>query len=484
VSAVVLAAGEGTRMRSSTPKVLHELCGRPMLLWVLDALGALPLDRIVVVVGHGAEDVTKTVQERLAGPGGALDVPVEFVEQAVQRGTGDAVAVALTAFVDDIDADDDLFVLLADSPMIRPDTLAMLATEHRLSDAAVTILTARVDDPTGFGRVVRDERGRVDRIVEDADARPDELEIDEVNPSFYCFRRQYLAPALRRLRPDNVQGQYYLTDVVGVLRQAGHVIEGIEVDDPTEVLTINDRAQLAAVEAELRERINTRWMREGVTMVDPATTYVDAGVVLEADVRLLPGTMLRGATVVRRGAVVGPACDLVDTVVLEDAVVRQTVARESTIGERATVGPFASLRPGTHLAAGVHVGTYVEVKNSEIGEGAKIPHLSYVGDADVGEGTNVGAGNITANYDGRAKHRTRIGRDVRSGSNTVFVAPVEVGDGAYTAAGSVVNRDVPPGALAKGVPARIEDGWADRRDNADDAAAVGEPVGEPVGEKD
>jgi bifunctional UDP-N-acetylglucosamine pyrophosphorylase/glucosamine-1-phosphate N-acetyltransferase len=469
VSAVVLAAGEGTRMRSATPKVLHELCGRPMLLWVLDALGALPLDRVVVVVGHGAEDVTKTVQARLAS-----HVPVEFVEQTVLRGTGDAAAVALTAFADDLDADDDLLVLLADSPLIRPETLAMLATEHRRSDAAATLLTARLDDPTGYGRVVRDERGNVAHIVEQRDARPDELEIDEVNPSFYCFRRAYLAPALRRLSPENAQGQYYLTDVIGVLRQAGHMVEGIEAEDATEVLSINDRAQLAAVEAQLRRRINDQWMRDGVTMVDPATTYVDAAVALEPDVRILPNTILAGTTVVRTGSVVGPDCHLVDTVVGRAVEVRQTVAREAVIDDGATVGPYVSLRPGTHLAAGSHVGTFVEIKNSEIGEGAKVPHLSYVGDADVGDGANVGAGNITANFDGRAKHRTRIGRNVRSGSNTVFVAPVEVGDGAYTGAGSVVNRDVPPGALAKGVPAKIEEGWAERRDNAGDDPAPAE----------
>jgi bifunctional UDP-N-acetylglucosamine pyrophosphorylase/glucosamine-1-phosphate N-acetyltransferase len=469
VSAVVLAAGEGTRMRSATPKVLHELCGRPMLLWVLDALGALPLDRVVVVVGHGAEDVTKTVQARIGS-----DVPVEFVEQTVLRGTGDAAAVALTAFADDLDADDDLLVLLADAPLIRPETLAMLATEHRVGDAAATLLTARLDDPTGYGRVVRDERGMVQRIVEQRDARPDELEIDEVNPSFYCFRRAYLAPALRRLSPENAQGQYYLTDVIGVLRQAGHLVSGIEADDATEVLSINDRSQLATVEAQLRRRINDQWMRDGVTMVDPATTFVDAAVSLEPDVRILPNTILSGTTVVHSGAVIGPDCQLVDTVVGQGAEVRQTVAREAVIDDGVTVGPYVSLRPGTHLAAGAHVGTFVEIKNSEIGEGAKVPHLSYVGDADVGAGSNVGAGNITANYDGRTKHRTRIGRNVRSGSNTVFVAPVEVGDDAYTAAGSVVNRDVPPGALAKGVPARIEEGWADRRDNAEDDPAPAE----------
>jgi bifunctional UDP-N-acetylglucosamine pyrophosphorylase / glucosamine-1-phosphate N-acetyltransferase len=466
VSAVVLAAGEGTRMRSAVPKVLHDLCGRPMLLWVLDALGALPLDRIVVVVGHGAEDVTKTVQERIAG-----EVPIEFVEQPVQRGTGDAVAVALTANAfDDLEVDDDLLVLLADAPLIRPETLAMLATEHRLGEAAATLLTARLGDPAGYGRVIRDERGNVARVVEQRDARADELLVDEVNPSFYCFRRAYLAPALRRLSPDNAQGQYYLTDVVGVLREAGHMVAGIEVDDPIEVLSINDRAQLASVEAELRVRINDAWMREGVTMVDPTTTYVDAGVRIEPDVRILPNTILSGATVVRTGAIVGPDCQLVDTVVGRDAVVRQTVAREAMIDDRATVGPYASLRAGTHVGVDAHLGTFVEVKNSEIGEGAKVPHLAYVGDADIGERSNIGAGNITANYDGTNKHRTRIGRDVRSGSNTVFVAPVEVGDGAYTGAGSVVNRDVPPGALAKGVPARIEEGWVEQRDNEADGS--------------
>jgi bifunctional UDP-N-acetylglucosamine pyrophosphorylase/glucosamine-1-phosphate N-acetyltransferase len=465
VSAVVLAAGEGTRMRSSTPKVLHELSGRPMLLWVLDALAALPLDRIVVVVGHGAEDVTKTVQARLVS-----HVPVEFVEQPILRGTGDAAAVALTAFADDVDADDDLLVLLADAPLIRPETLAMLASEHRLSGAAATLLTARLDDPSGYGRVIRDERGNVARIIEQRDGTDDELAVNEVNPSFYCFRRAYLAPALRRLSPENAQGQYYLTDVIGVLRDAGHMVAGIEAADVSEVLSINDRVQLASVESELRCRINEHWMREGVTMVDPATTYVDAGVQLEADVRILPNTSLGGGTVVRSGATIGPDTELIDTVVGRDAVVRQTVARDAVIDDSATVGPYVSLRAGTHLAAGSHVGTFVEIKNSEIGEGAKVPHLSYIGDADVGDGANLGAGTITANYDGRSKHRTTIGRDVRSGSNTVFVAPVEVGDGAYTAAGSVVNRDVPPGSLAKGVPAKIEEGWVDQRDNDHDDA--------------
>jgi bifunctional UDP-N-acetylglucosamine pyrophosphorylase/glucosamine-1-phosphate N-acetyltransferase len=467
VSAVVLAAGEGTRMRSATPKVLHPLCGRPMLLHVLDALEQLPLEKIVVVVGHAAEDVTKTLQEQLVG-----DVPVEFVDQHTQRGTGDAASVALTAFADADDLEDDLIIVAGDVPLLRAETLAHLATEHRRADAAASLLTARVPDPTGYGRVIRDDQGRVDRIVEQSDGDPDELEIDEVNPSIYCFRRGLLAPALRRLSPENAQGEYYLTDVIAVLREAGHVVLGVEADDATDAFGVNDRAQLAEAEAELRHRINTGWMREGVSMTDPTRTYIDAAVVLAPDVQLLPGTILSGRTVVGTSSIIGPDTQLVDTVVGVGAVVRQTVARESEIGDGATVGPYVSLRPGTRLHAGAHVGTFVEVKNSEIGEGAKVPHLSYVGDAEIGAGANIGAGNITANYDGKQKHRTKVGKNARTGSNTVLVAPVEVGDGAYTGAGSVVNRDVPPGALAKGVPARIEEGWAAKRE--DEAGSDGE----------
>jgi bifunctional UDP-N-acetylglucosamine pyrophosphorylase/glucosamine-1-phosphate N-acetyltransferase len=466
LSAVVPAAGEGKRMKSATPKVLHPLCGRPMILHVLDALAALPLDRIVVVVGHGAENVTKTVQEHLAG-----DVPVEFIEQPVQRGTGDAVAVGLTAFADDVHDEDDVIVVFGDAPLLRSETLATLATEHRVSDAAATLLTARLADPSSYGRVVRDANRNVEGIVEEADASPEQLLINEVNPSIYCFRRGLLAPALRRLVPDNAQGEYYLTDVIGVLRQAGHVVGAIEAADPIDVLQANDRAQLADAEAELRARINHQWMRAGVTMVDPARTYVDSGVELAAEVRLLPNTILQGHTVIHAGSVVGPDVQLVDTVVGRDCVVRQTVAFDTELGERVTCGPYVSLRPGTRVADDAHLGTFVEVKNSEIGTAAKVPHLSYVGDAEIGEGTNIGAGNITANYDGRRKHRTRIGRDVKSGSNTVFVAPVEVGDGARTGAGAVVNRDVPAGAMAKGVPARIEENWTEKRD--DDEADVG-----------
>ena len=311
LSAVVLAAGEGTRMRSGMPKVLHPLCGRPMVLHVVDALAELPLERIVVVVGHAAERVTKTLQDQLV-----TEVPVEFVEQRVQRGTGDAVSVALTVF-DDLDAEDDILVLPSDAPLVRAETIARLATEHRVQDAAATILTATVAAPDGLGRVVRGKDGRVARVVEHADATDEEREIDEINTSIYCFRRGLLAPALRRLGPENAQGEYYLTDVIAVLRDAGHNVIALEADDPGEAIMVNDRAQLADAESELRRRINRAWMRTGVTMVDPERTYIDARVELEADVRLLPGTILEGRTVIGTGSVIGPDCRLTDVVVGE-----------------------------------------------------------------------------------------------------------------------------------------------------------------------
>jgi bifunctional UDP-N-acetylglucosamine pyrophosphorylase/glucosamine-1-phosphate N-acetyltransferase len=460
LAAVVLAAGEGTRMRSEVPKVLHPLCGRPMVLHVVDALAELPLERIVVVVGHGAERVTKTMQEQLV-----TEVPVEFVEQRVQRGTGDAVSVALTLF-DDLDAEDDILVLPSDAPLVRAETIAKLATQHRIEDAAATLLTAHVADPTGLGRVVRDKDDRVARIVEHADATDEELQIAEINTSIYCFRRNLLAPALRRLSPENAQGEYYLTDAVEVLRAAGHKIIATRAEDPGEAIMVNDRAQLADAEAELRARINRRWMRDGVTMVDAARTYVDATVELDPDVRILPGTILEGRTTVGAGSVLGPDTRLVDAVVGERTEISNAVVVDAEIGDDCTIGPFAYVRPGTRLANGVKVGTYVEVKNSEIGEGTKVPHLSYVGDADVGTEANLGASTITANYDGRNKHRTTIGDGVHTGVHTSLVAPVELGEGAETGAGSVVTHDVDPGTLVRGVPARAarpvrEDGPSD-----------------------
>jgi bifunctional UDP-N-acetylglucosamine pyrophosphorylase/glucosamine-1-phosphate N-acetyltransferase len=420
-----------------------------MVLHVVDALAELPLDRIVVVVGHGAERVTKTLQDQLV-----TEVPVEFVEQRVQRGTGDAVSVALTLF-DDLDAEDDILVLPSDAPLVRAETIAKLATQHRLQDAAATLLTAHVPDPTGLGRVVRDKDDRIARIVEHPDATAEELEIAEINTSIYCFRRNLLAPALRRLSPENTQGEYYLTDAVGVLRAAGHKVIAMIAEDPGEAIMVNDRAQLAEAEAELRARINRRWMRDGVTMVDAARTYVDATVEIEPDVRILPGTILEGRTSIGAGSVIGPDSRLVDAIVGERVTLANAVVMDAEIGDDCTIGPFAYLRPGTRLAAGVKIGTYVEVKNSEIGEGTKVPHLSYVGDADIGADANLGASTITANYDGLHKHRTKIGDGVHTSVHSSLVAPVELGAGSQTGAGSVVTHDVPDGMLVKGVPARV-----------------------------
>jgi bifunctional UDP-N-acetylglucosamine pyrophosphorylase/glucosamine-1-phosphate N-acetyltransferase len=354
LSAVVLAAGEGTRMRSSRPKPLHRLCGRPMVLHVLDALAELELQRAVVVVGHGAERVTKALLEH-TGP----HLLVEFVEQHVQRGTGDAVAVALTVFPDD-DEDDggDIVVLPGDTPLLRPPTLAALVRTHRQARAAATVLTAELADPTGYGRIVRGKDDRVSRIVEQADATAEQREIREVNTGIYAFRRSVLAPALRRLSPDNVQGEYYLTDIMGVLHDAGYPVTSMLVSDSMEVAGVNDRAQLAVAEAELRDRINERWMRRGVTMLDPERTYVDTSVSLSSDVTLFPGTLLQGNTVIATGCEVGPNSHLVDCIVGERATVTNSVARSAEIGAEAVVGPYATILPGGRVAPGTITGPY------------------------------------------------------------------------------------------------------------------------------
>ncbi len=454
INAIVLAAGEGTRMRSTLPKVLHPLCGQPMLAHVLDSLSALPLERVVVVVGHGAEQVVATMRQLPP-----VAKPVEFVEQVVRRGTGDAVGTALAAAAFDEDAEDDVIVVAGDQPLLRPETLAALATTHREQDAAATILTALIDDANGLGRIVRDRDGRVSRIVEHRDATEEELAINEINTSIYCFRRNLLAPALRRITPGNSQGEYYLTDAIAVLRNAGHKVIASVTNDPDEALGINDRAQLATADSVLRERINLRWMRAGVSMVDPARTYIDSGVVLGDDVVLLPGTMLEGSTVVGGGCVIGPDTRVVNSSLGERVKVECSVVHDSVIGDDCVVGPYAHLRAHTDVAPTARIGAFVETKNARIGAGSKLPHLAYVGDADVGERVNIACGTITANYDGANKHDTVIGDDVHTGSNCVLVAPISIGDGATIASGAVVTRDVPPGALAKGMPARVVEGY-------------------------
>jgi bifunctional UDP-N-acetylglucosamine pyrophosphorylase / glucosamine-1-phosphate N-acetyltransferase len=352
LSAVVLAAGEGTRMRSARPKPLHRLCGRPMVLHVLDALAGLSVTRVVVVVGHRAEWVTKTLVEH--APAG---MAIEFVEQVEQRGTGDAMAVALTGLPEEGDDDDsDVVVLPGDTPLLRPPTLAALVGQHRATDAAATLLTAEIGDPTGYGRVVRGRDDSVARVVEHEDASDEELGVHEVNTSIYCFRRSVLAPSLRRLSPANAQGEHYLTDVVGVLYEAGHKVGSLVVEDSMEVAGVNDRAQLAVAEAELRDRINERWMRRGVTMWDPERTYIDVDVQLAPDVVLLPGVILQGSCVIGPHAELGPQVHLVDTEVGEGAVVTSSVCRRSVIGANARIGPFAVLEEGTEVPVGGVVG--------------------------------------------------------------------------------------------------------------------------------
>ncbi len=346
LSAIVLAAGHGTRMRSERPKPLHVLVGKPMVVWVLDALADCDVQRVSVVVGHGGEAVTKRLVED------AGDRPLEFVEQTEQRGTGDATAVGLTGLPEDWDEPHDVLVLTGDTPLLRPSTIAALVEHHRETDAACTVLTARMADPTGYGRIVRGRDDRVARIVEQADTTVDEAEIDEINTGIFCFRRGLLSPALRRIRPDNAQGELYLTDVVAVLADAGHKVSTLVADDPDETHGINDRVQLALAEAELRQRINHGWMRAGVTLVDPDQTYVDATVDLGRDVTLYPGTMLRGTCTIGEGADVGPEAHLTDTVVGARARVSQTVADRARIGDDAVVGPWAALGPGDDVPIG------------------------------------------------------------------------------------------------------------------------------------
>jgi bifunctional UDP-N-acetylglucosamine pyrophosphorylase / glucosamine-1-phosphate N-acetyltransferase len=353
LSAIVLAAGQGTRMRSARPKPLHRLCGRPLVRYVLDAVAGTGADRAVVVVGYAADRVIKSLQQE---PG---SVPLEFVEQRVQRGTGDAVAVGLTGLPDDDDADEgDVMVLPGDTPLVRAETLAALVVEHRLSGAACTLLTARLDDPGGYGRVVRDKDGRVRRIVEDRDASAHELAIDEINTSIYVFRRGLLSPALRRITPDNSQGELYITDVVEVLASAGHLVVSLVAEDADETQGVNDRAQLALAEAELRQRTTRAWMEAGVTIVDPDATYVDVTVTLAPDVTLFPGTILRGATTVGAGSEIGPSARLIDTRVGERSTVSDTVATHAEIGDDAVVGPFAVLEPGARVVAGARTGPF------------------------------------------------------------------------------------------------------------------------------
>jgi bifunctional UDP-N-acetylglucosamine pyrophosphorylase/glucosamine-1-phosphate N-acetyltransferase len=450
---VVLAAGEGTRMRSSTPKVLHEIGGRSLLGHALAAGRALGPERVLVVVGHAREQVVAHLAQ--------VDPQALPVVQEQQNGTGHAVRIALEATGE---IDGTVVVVCGDVPLLTGATLQDLLARHHGEENAATVLTAVVPDPTGYGRLVRDEAGAVLAIVEQRDATEAQRAIAEINSGVYAFDGKLLRDALTRLRTDNSQGEEYLTDVLAILRDDGHRVGALAAGDHHEILGVNDRVQLAELRRLLNDRVLTGWMRAGVTVVDPASTWIDVQATLEADCTIHPNTQLHGATRVETGAVVGPNTTLTDTQVGAGASVLASHATGAEIGPGATVGPYSYLRPGTRLGPRSKAGAFVEIKNSTVGAGSKVPHLSYVGDAEIGEGSNIGAATVVVNYDGVAKHRTVVGDHVRVGSDSMLVAPVTLGDGSYTAAGSVITSDVPPGALAvaRGKQRNVE-GWVERR---------------------
>ncbi|MEV6577237.1 bifunctional UDP-N-acetylglucosamine diphosphorylase/glucosamine-1-phosphate N-acetyltransferase GlmU [Streptomyces sp. NPDC051582] len=451
---VVLAAGEGTRMKSATPKVLHEICGRSLVGHVVAASRELDPEHLVVVVGHAREQVTA----HLAG----VDAGVRTAVQYEQNGTGHAVRMALEELGGGVDGT--VIVVCGDTPLLTGETLQQLAATHVSDGNAVTVLTAEVPDSTGYGRIVRDGAGAVTAIVEHKDATDSQRAIREINSGVFAFDGALLADALGKVRTDNSQGEEYLTDVLGILREAGHRVGAAVGGDHRQIVGINNRVQLAEARALLNARLLEQAMLAGVTVVDPASTFVDVTVTFGQDALIHPGTQLLGATHVAEGAEVGPNTRLKDTRVGPRARVDNTVADTAVIGESASVGPYAYLRPGTSLGLKAKAGTYVEMKNATIGEGTKVPHLSYVGDATIGEYTNIGAASVFVNYDGEHKHHTTVGSHCKTGSDNMFVAPVTIGDGAYTAAGSVITKDVPAGALAvaRGQQRNIE-GWVARK---------------------
>ncbi|SJN35299.1 N-acetylglucosamine-1-phosphate uridyltransferase / Glucosamine-1-phosphate N-acetyltransferase [Micrococcus lylae] len=455
---IVLAAGQGTRMKSATPKVMHTIGGRSLVGHALHAAASLDPEHLVAVVRHEREKVAAHIEEQLPG--------IAIADQDEIPGTGRAVELGLEAVP--AETEGTVVVTYGDVPLLTPETLANLVSTHEADGNAVTVLTATLEDPTGYGRIVRDAAGLVERIMEHKDAVAHAestgdssfVEITEVNSGIYAFDAALLRRTLPTLSTDNVQGEKYLTDVLGLARAEGGRVASVGTDDVWEVEGANDRRQLSDLGRQLNDRVLRHWMKEGVTVIDPSSTWVDVTVQLSNDVVLKPGTQLHGTTTVGTDAVIGPDTTLTDTEVGAGATVKRTDATGAVIGANATVGPFTYLRPGTVLGEDGKIGAFYETKNVTVGRGAKLSHLGYAGDAEIGEYTNIGCGNITANYDGVNKHRTTIGAHVRTGSNTVFTAPVTVGDGAYTGAGAVVREDVPAGALALNrVEQRTIDGW-------------------------
>ncbi len=449
---LIMAAGQGSRMKSAVPKVLHPVCGRAMVSWPIEAARKAGAGRIAVIVSPD-RDIS-----------GALPEEIEVVPQEVADGTGGAVRAAREV----VEASETVLVLSGDVPLVSAQMIADLLAAHANSGAAATLVSAILDDPGSYGRIVRDADSlEVEKIVETkaaGDASAAELEIREINAGIYVFEATALAAALDRITNDNAQGEYYLPDVLGPIRAAGGKVMPFVSADPNVILGINDRVDLATVEAEARRQILERHMRGGATIVDPATTYIEVEAEIGSDVRIEPGCTLIGACRVGDGCVVGPHTTLIDAELGNEVTVPHSYLVECSVADRCSVGPFAYLRPKARLEEGAKAGTFVEIKNSTVGAGSKVPHLSYIGDADIGEGTNLGAATITANYDGFVKNRTKIGRNVRTGVDTTLIAPVEVGDEAYTGAGSVIAEDVPAGSLALTRSEQVEiEGYAARK---------------------
>lgn len=479
IAVIILAAGLGTRMKSSTPKMLHELCGRSMLSHAVHAAAGVSPTHIVVVTGHQRE----RVQQAVADVAAALGRPILTAVQEEQNGTGHAVMCGLSALP--VDFTGTILVTTSDVPMLDAATLHDLLTVHdQHPRPAVTVLTATVPDPTGYGRIVRNPNGEVLSIVEQADASAAEKAITEVNSGVYAFDAAQLRRSLQLLDTNNEQGELYLTDVIAIARQADRPVRAHRLDDAFVVAGVNTRVQMAEVAAEMNRRILTHWMMAGVTIVDPLTTWIDVDVQLERDVTILPGCQLHGTTRVGEGSTIGPDCTLTNIVVGRGAEVVRAHGSDAAIGDGASVGPWAYLRPGTVLGPESKMGTFTEMKNATIGRGTKVPHLSYVGDATIGDYSNIGASSVFVNYDGVDKHHTTIGSYVRMGSDTMYVAPVKVGDGAYSGAGTVIRRDVPAGALTySDAPQRIVEDWVLTHRADSEAAAAAKKAQESSAEK-
>lgn len=432
--AVVLAAGQGKRMKSKLYKVLHPVCGKPMVGHVLDTVKATGCQRTVVVVGHGAEKVKAYVGQ-----------DAEYVLQETQLGTGHAVKQAKDLLGGEAGT---TIVICGDTPLVTAETLEGLMALHEGQSAAATVLTAVMDQPAGYGRIIRGEDGGVQKIVEQKDCTPEEAAVNEINTGTYCFDNAKLFAALDKVTNSNNQQEYYLTDVIGILRAQGDIVLGYQAHDAAESIGVNDRLALSEAESLMRQRINRQHMLNGVTIIDPASTYIAADVVIGADTTLYPGTVLKGKTVIGEDCIIGPSSEIENCVILNGAEVKHSVLNQAQVGARTSVGPFAYLRPGAVLGEEVKIGDFVEIKNASIGDGSKVSHLSYVGDATVGKNVNVGCGAITVNYDGYNKSRTEIGDDAFIGSNVNLVAPVTVGKGAFVVAGSTITRSVSENDLA------------------------------------